>query len=147
MNRLMASDKNQDGKLSKDEVDGRLQAFVTRADVDNDGYATKSEIEKHAAASVDDFPGRGGPGDGDRDRGERGGFGGPRGFGFGPGGAPGFGGPPNPEQFVARAFEFDADKDGKLSKDELTKMLESGPPRDRGPRDEENRRPQRPERQ
>ncbi len=39
---------------------------------------------------------------------------------------PGFGGfgPINPEQFVARAMEFDADRDGELNKAELTALAE-----------------------
>ena len=54
-------------------------------------------------------------------RGERpGGFGPPGGRGsrFG-------GGPPSPEEFVKRAFQFDTDKDGKLDRKELTKLAES----------------------
>src|SRR5207248_3697642 len=70
--------------------------------------------------------------------GGRGGFGGPGGAGApggpGPGGqgrgGPGGFGPPNPQAFVDRAMEFDADKDGKLSKEELAKMAEQmGPGR------------------
>ncbi|MBB73279.1 MAG: hypothetical protein CMJ75_02065, partial [Planctomycetaceae bacterium] len=41
----------------------------------------------------------------------------------GPGGRFG-GGPPDPEQFVERALEFDANKDGKLDRDELRKLAE-----------------------
>src|SRR5207248_10783708 len=59
--------------------------------------------------------GPGGPGGG--------GPGGPGGGRGGPGGPGGFG-PPNPQAFIDRAMEFDADKDGKLSKDELAKMAE-----------------------
>ena len=35
------------------------------------------------------------------------------------------GGPPSPDEFVRRAFQFDADKDGKLDRKELTKLAES----------------------
>lgn len=74
-------------------------------------------------------------------------------------------GPPSPERFVAHAMEFDADGDGKLDKDELTKFAEQmhsrmarfggpggaggpgggraggGPPRDPFQEDERPRRP------
>ncbi len=133
VSRLMALDKNHDGKLAKDEVEGRLQAIFERADADKDGFATKEEIEKLAGSSAERAGpqagglgeggrGPGGPGPGGEGRGGEG-RGGPSGEGRG-----GFGGPPSPEQFVNRAFEFDADKDGKLSKEELTKMFsEVGP--------------------
>ena len=41
----------------------------------------------------------------------------------GPGGG-GPGGPPSPERFVEHAMKFDADGDGKLDRDELTKFAE-----------------------
>ena len=40
---------------------------------------------------------------------------------MGPGGG-GTGGPPSPERFVEHAMKFDADGDGKLDRDELTKF-------------------------
>ena len=40
---------------------------------------------------------------------------------MGPGGG-GPGGPPSPERFIEHAMEFDADGDGKLDRDELTKF-------------------------
>jgi hypothetical protein len=42
---------------------------------------------------------------------------------MGPGGG-GPGGPPSPERFVEHAMRFDADGDGKLDRDELTKFAE-----------------------
>ena len=50
----------------------------------------------------------------------------PRRFGP-PGGSGGRfgGGPPSPRQFVENALRFDADKDGKLDRQELTKLAES----------------------
>jgi hypothetical protein len=36
-------------------------------------------------------------------------------------------GPPSPERFVEHAMEFDADKDGKLSREELMKFAQQMP--------------------
>jgi hypothetical protein len=74
--RLMAFDKNGDGKLTKEELtDSRLHALFDRADVNKNGVVTKEQLTalltKEAAAL-----GAGGPG-------------GPG--GFGPGGPGGFG--------------------------------------------------------
>lgn len=73
--RLMAFDKNGDGKLTKGELtDKRLHPLFERADANNDGTVTKEELTalltKESAALA------GGPG-----AGSPGGFGGP---GFGP---------------------------------------------------------------
>jgi translation initiation factor IF-2 len=59
-------------------------------------------------------PDRGGPAAG---------RGGPREGRGGPGGG-GPGGPPSPERFVEHAMKFDADGDGKLDREELTKFAE-----------------------
>jgi translation initiation factor IF-2 len=59
-------------------------------------------------------PDRGGP---------REGRGGTREGRGGPGGG-GPGGPPSPERFVEHAMKFDADGDGKLDREELTKFAE-----------------------
>jgi N-acetylneuraminic acid mutarotase len=42
---LLKLDKNQDGKLSQDEVGERFQRIIARADADKDGFATKEELE------------------------------------------------------------------------------------------------------
>lgn len=42
--RLMAYDKNKDGKLSKDEVPERMAQILTKADKDGDGVATEAEL-------------------------------------------------------------------------------------------------------
>lgn len=142
--RIMENDKNKDGKLSKDELPERMQAMFDRFDANKDGFATKEEVSKSMTGNL----GRdGGP------QGGRGGFGG---GGFGGGG---FGGPPSPEAFINRAMEFDADKDGKLSKDEIAKMAEQmgrgpgfggpggpgGRPGEGRPGEGGNNRPQRPQ--
>jgi hypothetical protein len=102
--RLMAFDKNNDGKLSKDEVtDPRLARLVERMDTNKDGVVTKEEIVALAtqeAALAGQGPG--GPPMG-KDGPEKGGFGkdgfGKGGFGkdgFGKGGFPGGFGRPQP---------------------------------------------------
>jgi Ca2+-binding EF-hand superfamily protein len=111
--RLMGFDKNKDGKLAADEVPERMQRLVKNADKDKDGFVDKDELAA-VAAQVG--------GDGDSEgRGNRGryGRGGGRPGGRGPGGPGGRGGPPNPEMMVKHAFEFDADKNGQLSKTEM----------------------------
>lgn len=135
--RYMALDANKDGKLSKDELPERMQGLLTRADADSDGVVSKSELEKMVAAQQVPTGGRGGR------EGGPGGFGGPgrRGGPDGGFGGPGGVGPPNPEAFVGRAMEFDADKDGKLSKEELAKMAEQFGGRGRGGEGPGERRP------
>lgn len=94
--RLMAFDKNNDGKLSKDEVtDPRLARLVERMDTNKDGVVTKEEIVALAtqeAALAGQGPG--GPPMG-KDGPEKGGFGkdgfGKGGFGKGGFGKDGFG--------------------------------------------------------
>jgi len=87
--KMMAFDKNKDGKLTKDEVtDVRLHRLFDRADANKDGVVTKEELMALAAALEAEYGqegGRGGPGPG--------GFGGPGGpGGGGPGGPGGRGG-------------------------------------------------------
>ncbi|HUY93353.1 MAG TPA: hypothetical protein VMV10_31795 [Pirellulales bacterium] len=124
---------------------GRFQLPVMQAlDADGDGDLSEKEIEnatvalksldkdKNGAVSADELRpnfGRGGEGRGPGGP-PREGAGGPPGAGApregrgGPAaGGRGFGAP-RPEEFVDRALEYDADKDGKLSKEELTKWAE-----------------------
>ena len=121
--RWMEFDKNKDGKLDKEELPERIQGVLARADADKDGFATKEELAKIAEQeSGPEGPGPGGPGR----------FGGGRGFG-------GF---DNPQAFIDRMFELDADKDGKLTREELSKMTEQfGRGFGRGDRPERPRRP------
>jgi len=82
--RMMAFDKNKDGKLTKDEVtDVRLHALFDRADTNKDGVVTKEELMALAAKLEADMGQDGG----------RGGFGGPGGRGPGGPGGRGPGGP------------------------------------------------------
>ncbi len=93
--RLMAFDKNNDGKLSSDEIgDTRLKSLMERADANKDSVVTKEELtqllNKEAQSRPDGGPGGRGPEGGMG----RGGRGGPEGGPGGPGGrGPGDQGP------------------------------------------------------
>ena len=109
VDRMMAFDANEDGKLTRSEVtDQRLLGLFDRADANRDKVVTRNELnvllvrdraatrKKSSAAGGRNgrgFGGPGGPGGGP-------GFGGPG----GPGGGPGFGGrgfgPPQPGQIL-----------------------------------------------
>jgi Spy/CpxP family protein refolding chaperone len=94
VDRMMAFDKNKDGKLTKDEVtDERLQRLFDMADADKDGAVTKEELAA-LAKKLDADGGFGGKG-----KGGFGGKGGPGGKG-GFEGKRGFGGPPQPGQIL-----------------------------------------------
>jgi hypothetical protein len=95
VDRMMALDKNKDGKLSKDEVtDERMQRLFERADANKDGVVTKEELTAFAAQA----PGGGRPGGG----------------GFG-----GFGGRPQPGQvmppFLAETLKLTDDQKKQLA--------------------------------
>jgi len=94
--RLMKMDRDNNGKLSKDEVGERFRRLVERADADKDGFATKAELEATAGRE------QGGPG-----------AGGGAGGGFG-----------NPARSANRVLEeYDANKDDVLSGDEIPERL------------------------
>jgi len=76
--RMFENDKNSDGKLSSDEVTGRMSTFFERLDANEDGFVTREEVQTMMAG------GRGGPGGGQGGRG-----GGPGGGQGGRGGGPG----------------------------------------------------------
>jgi len=144
---LKKLDRNDDGKLTEDEFRGGPPRPGDRGP-QGPGGRGRPDDERAPGREGD----RGAPGRPDESRGGPPGPGGPPGLG-GPGG-PRFGGPPDPEMFVERAMAFDADKDDKLSRDELRKMAESfgrgpvgGPDRFDGPnrRPDRGDRPQRPD--
>jgi EF hand len=106
VSRLMAFDKNMDGKLTRDEItDTRLLRLFDKADTNKDGVVTRDQVvtlaKQMVAESAAEGGGKGGPGGPgkfgppDKDgKGKgppgKGGFGGPGGGpgGPGPGGAP-----------------------------------------------------------
>jgi hypothetical protein len=135
--RMMAFDKNGDGKVTKEEVtDPRLHRLFQRADANNDGIVTKEELAAVAAKIEEEDnaqpAGFGGPGGG----GGPGGFGGPGGpGGFGPGpggpGGPGgfgrpMGGPPMPGQVLPPPVQqmLNLSPDQKKQLDELQKQVD-----------------------
>jgi hypothetical protein len=108
VDRLMAFDKNKDGKLTRDEItDPRLLRLFDRADANKDGVVTREELVALATqlAAEQGQGGKGRRGRGDGPDGP-GGFGPPPGGpgGFGPPGGPGGfgprGGPPRPGQIL-----------------------------------------------
>jgi len=110
VNRMMAFDKNGDGKLTKSEVtDERLLRLFDRADADKDGTVTKAELTALEAREAARLPG--GPG------------------GFGPPAGPGgpMMGPPRPGEilpsFLRRALDLTAEQKSLL--DELQKDVDS----------------------
>jgi hypothetical protein len=158
---LKTLDKNSDGKLDGDEIrpprpdgpprgpgregrpdgpprgdrppgeDGPPDARRPR---DGEGREPRSRDDRPPGGREDrrpDGPGDRGPGDREGRRSD-----GPDGPGRGPMG------PPNPERFVEDAMRFDDDKDGKLSREELTRFaaeMANRPGRPPGP--EGDRRP------
>jgi hypothetical protein len=79
VDRVLALDKNKDGKLTKDELPERMQTLIEKGDTNKDGALSKEEVTKLASSPQGLFQafGRGGPGG---FRGFGGGFpGGPRG--------------------------------------------------------------------
>lgn len=70
--RMMSLDKNEDGKISKDEAPERLASMFARADKNEDGFLNEEEIRQAFASRVTDREaergdGERGPQFGDRD--------------------------------------------------------------------------------
>ena len=94
--RLMEGDKNDDGKLSKDEIPAQFIFILRGADKNTDGFVTREELK----AFADQMEQRRGDGTGR--------------------------GRPDAAQFAGRMFaDRDANDDGKLSGDEIPEQMAS----------------------
>lgn len=129
--RLMAFDKNKNGKIEKDELPERMQAVMSNLDSNKDNVLDKQELDELRKAAA--AGGAGGRPNRQQPNGRGGGTrrgGGLPGGGLAPGGV---------DQMIERAFKFDKDSDGKLSREELTEFAKSmqlpqvGPPGMGGP--------------
>lgn len=114
---IMAFDKNADGKVGRDELPERMRAMITHHDANQDGHLDKQELAQLTP------PRQKGPRRNSRQTGEQNGQR-PRFSRQGFDGSRIRTGPPAPEQFVQRALEFDADKNGMLGQDELHNMAQ-----------------------
>lgn len=117
-------DSDHNGTLSADELRNATTSLLT-LDKNKDGKLTEDEIRPPQSGRGPEGPGQ--PGRGTGGRGQNGPPpGGGRGREREAEGRDRVGGPPphNPERFVEHALEFDADKDGKLSQEELLKFGE-----------------------
>lgn len=72
LERLMANDKDQDGKLSKDEMPERMQRIFKRADANADGFLDQEEIKVVLERRISQLGGPGREGAGRRGEGQRG---------------------------------------------------------------------------
>jgi len=122
-------DGNRDGKLQKQEIPEFVQQFILPADANQDGAVTKSELQtarqRQVGRSGGNSPGppkretaTGRPGS------NRAGNRSERSPGPGQQGASSRNRERTARQFVERAMQFDANKDGKLDRQELLKLAE-----------------------
>lgn len=134
-----ALDPDHDHVISADEIKSAIAALL-KLDKNKDGQLTEDEFRpEHQDGFGPPPPPEGDAGSGrpPREAGDRPRSGPPGGEGRGPGG------PPDPASFVEHVMEFDANKDGLLSKEELMKFAEEGmhrggpggPGQQRGPRE------------
>jgi hypothetical protein len=110
---MVALDADEDGELSAEEIENAVVA-LKKLDKDNDGTLSREELRPQFGPGGPGGPGAGGPGPG-----------GPGPGGFGPGG-PGRGGAAGPGRagMMERIASFDANQDGKISKDELPEPMQ-----------------------
>ena len=122
-------DGNRDGKLQKQEIPEFVQQFILPADANQDGAVTKSELHT-ARQRQDGRPGGNSPGPPERKTAtgrpgnNRAGNRSKRSSEPGQQGASSRNRERTARQFVERAMKFDADKDGKLDRQELLKLAE-----------------------
>ena len=117
---LLTLDKNKDGKLTENEFGPQDGGPGGRgAGGAGNGRNGRGAGQRNNQPGGQGGRGAGGPGGGGPGGGGPGGGGPERG---GPGDGPD--GPRSPERMVEHAMEFDADNDGKLSKNELMKFAE-----------------------
>jgi hypothetical protein len=130
---MEALDADRDGVISAEEIKNATAALVS-LDKNKDGKLSEDEFRPTGPGGEGRGPGGEGRGPGGEGRGPGGEGRGPGGEGRGPGGegrgpggqGRGPGGQAlaiNPDRMMMHAMEFDADKDGKLSKDELQKFI------------------------
>ena len=72
VDRMMGQDADGDGKISSEEMSGRMGGMLRRMDTDGDGFVTKDELEA-MSKRFQGGGGRGGAGRGGRPGGGRGG--------------------------------------------------------------------------
>ncbi len=142
-------DADHDHVISAEELKDSTSALL-KLDKNNDGQLTEDEFGPRMGGpgggrGPGGPPGGGRPGGGNMQRRRPGGQGGlrdqdgpPERGGRGPGGGgPRDGGPEDrgldPDRMVDHAMEYDANKDGKLSRDELAKFAEDFASHHRGP--------------
>jgi hypothetical protein len=115
--RILSFDKDQDGKVTKDELPERMQNLIERGDTNKDGALDKDEIRKLAAELAREELARGGRG--------RGGRGGP-----GARGGPGIGFPPRVIERAVDDLKLSGEKKDKAvtavkaNQESLRKMTE-----------------------
>jgi Ca2+-binding EF-hand superfamily protein len=130
-------DGNRDGKLQKQEIPEFVQQFILPADANRDGVVTKSELQA-ARQRQTGRPAGNSPRNPDRGTSTE------RPPGPDQRGASSRNRERNARQFVERAMQFDADRDGKLDRQELLKLAEDQSRRPATGNRPRERRPQRP---
>ena len=119
-------DVNGDGALDTEEVPPFVQQFVFPADANRDDKVTRDELQAYRRSLPDRGPNRNLQEDPSvpstrRDRRGRSATEGPR----SPQDRGTRRGPPNPDEFIQQALQFDQDGDGKLDRQELLRFARS----------------------
>ncbi len=112
--RMMSLDRNADGRLSKDELPGKLGELLTKHDRNGDGHLTPAELSAMETAAVSSRDDRSASEKSEPPAGRRGRGRGPRG-----GAGTQRGSPLDAAQILKFALTFDRDGDGGLNSSEL----------------------------